>query len=33
MTIGHYREYMEEKEHHEMGRWEHRAHGRAHGPR
>jgi hypothetical protein len=32
MTTGHYREYVEEKKHHEAGRWEHRAHGRARGP-
>jgi hypothetical protein len=33
MTTGHYKEYVEEKEHCEVERHEHRAHGRAHGPR
>jgi hypothetical protein len=33
MTTGHYREYMEEKKHHEAKRWEHKACARAHGPR
>jgi hypothetical protein len=32
MTTRHYKEYVEEKKHHEAGRQEHRAHGRAHGP-
>jgi hypothetical protein len=32
MITRHNREYVEEKEHHEVRRQEHRAHGRAHGP-
>jgi len=32
MKTWHYKEYVEEKEHHEARRQEHKARGRAHGP-